>query len=750
MTLKAGVPAFLLVSVGLLASMGLSAQEGDVDPEMLAAVLPAAERFSEREGRPRVMRGFAIDPATGEERLVGFAFLTSDVPPERKGYSGPVEALVGMGLDGVITGVRVVSYYESYKSQMGDFLRRDGHQEQYTGKSIGEQFLVRGDIDGISRATVSSRALARGVRDASRRVATAYLERAPPPDEIPDPAELSWIELVDRDVVKRIEIHEGDDILTEISVVHIDGPATGERLVGSAALGMAQRAIERRGGEGHIMAYGVDGPDRSAFSRSGWAVVQGGDTLRIDEGAVFPFGLAGGGLLQDEMATMGGMILPADVDLARAFTLQLDLRPERDVFGTEYAPLEARRVEKAARDAQAAAASAEAESAASTQAEPAASEPAASEPAASARAEPAGSASAASLEDVPVAAAPPEPASSESAALAEPTSDLSADDAEAPAAESAAPARPVDPGDSPPAVAVPGGPSFPRPIEEQSVLAEALAGVDWTRTAAVGLLLLLVSAAFALKREGLRWLTLAVTFGYLGFIDGGFLSVSHITSAIWVGPSAFVNDLPLLLVAAFTVITTLVFGRVFCGFLCPFGALQDILTRLVPRRFRRRVPEAMHRRALWIKYGVLAVILVPALAGSRASIYPYFEPFGTVFFLSPSVLLWGIAIAFIAASAVIPRFYCRYACPLGAALALGSLVAPKRIARVEHCTLCKVCEHACPTGAVRGAEIDFKECVRCNACETLLIERAGVCGHDLADVRTRLVQLQVPASRDIG
>jgi polyferredoxin len=256
-------------------------------------------------------------------------------------------------------------------------------------------------------------------------------------------------------------------------------------------------------------------------------------------------------------------------------------------------------------------------------------------------------------------------------------------------------------------------------------------------------LLLLASVAFVRKRPGLRWATLAVTLGYLGFFDGGFLSVSHITSAIWVGGSAFLGNVPLLLLASFTVVTTLVFGRVFCGFLCPFGALQDVLTRLVPRRFRRRVPGRVHRRALWVKYGVLAVILVPAAAGIHTSIYPYFEPFGTVFFLSPSWILWTIAAGFIGASAVVPRFYCRYACPLGAALALGSLVAPRRIARVEHCSHCRVCETACPTGAIRGATIDFKECVRCNACETLLIREAGVCGHDLDEVRSRLVQLQV-------
>jgi NosR/NirI family nitrous oxide reductase transcriptional regulator len=190
----------------------------------------------------------------------------------------------------------------------------------------------------------------------------------------------------------------------------------------------------------------------------------------------------------------------------------------------------------------------------------------------------------------------------------------------------------------------------------------------------------------------------------------------------------------------------LLFGRVFCGFLCPFGALQDFLTRLVPRRFRRQVPEQLHRPGLLIKYGILGVIVVPAAFGVHASVYQYFEPFGTVFFLSSSWVLWTIALAFIAASAVIPRFYCRYACPLGAALALASIVALKRIDRVEQCNHCRVCENDCPTGAIRGPDIDFKECVRCNICETNLIEQAGVCGHEMETVRPRLVQLKMSST----
>ena len=198
----------------------------------------------------------------------------------------------------------------------------------------------------------------------------------------------------------------------------------------------------------------------------------------------------------------------------------------------------------------------------------------------------------------------------------------------------------------------------------------------------------------------------------------------------------------------FTVVSTLLWGRVFCGFLCPFGALQDLIDRFVPKRLKRPLPQWIHDRAVYAKYGILALIVLPALAGSQVSLYQYFEPFGTVFFMSPSIGLWIIAGAFLTASVVIPRFYCRYACPLGAALGLLSLVSLNRITRVEQCDHCKVCEQKCPTGAIRGPKIDFHECVRCNVCEVQLIEKTGVCQHDMEVIRPRLVQLEV--ARTVG
>ena len=267
----------------------------------------------------------------------------------------------------------------------------------------------------------------------------------------------------------------------------------------------------------------------------------------------------------------------------------------------------------------------------------------------------------------------------------------------------------------------------------------------WSPRTRLVLLLGLVLYAFFAKSTRVRGVTLAVTLVYLGFFDGGFLSVSHITSGLAVGPGVYLADMALLIMVGFTVITTLLWGRVFCGFLCPFGALQDLIERIVPRRLQRKLPQRIHDRAIYVKYGILLLIVGLAAVPAHIGVYQYFEPFGTVFYGSSSVLLWSIAGGFLLASAVVPRFYCRYACPLGAALGVASYLAIFRIRRVEQCVPCKVCEFACPTGAIRGAEIDFKECVRCNVCEAKLLAKAGVCRHSMDVVRSRLVQLKTAA-----
>lgn len=715
--------------------------------EMVREVMPEADRFDDVSGDPPVIRGYSV-AADGSESLVGYVFVTSDLPPEQFGYSGTIETLIGMRPDGTLTGVRVVDYQESYMRQMGDFLRQRGFQEQFENKYIGDPFRVWGDVDGISRVSISVRALSRGVRNSSRRVAAAYSGAGPGVVEV-DPAaditKMSWFELRQAGVVERFEVTEPGQGSAGISLSYVGSDRLGEYFLGRVLYERALRAIARRDGADHLMLYTVDGARLRLFVRDGWSIAQDGDTTAIDPSDIVTLGLPSGGIVAGEATMVGVMMIRRELDIRRPFDFVYDIG-EFGVHSVPYTTQDARII--MAEDAAAAAAAAQpvvtatpdpAPPATSTSDEAAGPDVTAADPVALPVVEGAES---------PPTTPPSEPSTGVSVGTELPDG---APTAEEPAGEEsvAAAADIADSAGTPFATPTQQTPPFDAAgdfdfaiSEDETLLERTIADTSWTRVAKMLLVLALATWAFFAKSPTIRWASLGVTIGVLGFLDGSFLSVSHITSGIWGGPGVFLRDIPLLLIVVFTLVTTLIWGRVFCGFLCPFGALQDIIDRVVPESLKRPLPQAVHDRVIWIKYGILALIVVPALAGSHASFYQYFEPFGTVFFLSTSVMFWAIAGGFLVLSAVVPRFYCRYACPLGAALAVTSVFSPKRIARVEQCDHCKVCEQTCPTGAIRGPDIDFKECVRCNACEIQLIEKTGVCRHEMEEIRPRLVQLQ--------
>lgn len=722
------------LAVALLAISGFSPLLGQrierIPESLIRTVMPTADRLGEVAGDPPVVTGFAVSP-DGSEVVTGYVFLTSDLPPEQFGYSGPIEALVGMRPDGTLTGMRVTDYNESYMRSMGDFLRTPGFQEQFAGKHIGDPFQVWNDVEGISRVSISVRALSRGVRDAARRIANAYALVDGPSvatSEVVDPIGLSWFELRQSGIVQRFEVTEPGEGSAGIGLAFIENDRLGAYFLGAQLYERAQRSAERRGGADNLMLYTIDGSRLRLFRQQGWSIEQDGDTTAIDPRNVISMGLPSGGIVSGEATMVGIMLVDSSIDPSRPFRFVYDL-DQLGVHTVEYLSLEARTA------AAEALALAEAEAASQADAEDVVVSRAASDVAAVAE-----------TSEGEGAMAGPEDASRTEARPGETSTTEPGDEAEA---------GDVAPADDPMSgrslegeegvATSQDAPSFVEFVvsEDESLLQRTLEGASWGRLALMATVLALGSLAFFTKAPALRWVSLTVTLFVLGWWDGGFLSVSHITSGIWTGVGVYLRDLPLLLMVTFTLLTTLVWGRVFCGFLCPFGALQDMIDALVPKSWKRPLPSRVHRPATAVKYGILAVIIVPALLGSHVSLYQYFEPFGTVFFLSPSLPLWLIAGAFLAASVVVPRFYCRYACPLGAALGILSLVSLRRIPRVEQCSLCSVCEQKCPTGAIRKSVIDVHECVRCNVCEVQLIERRGVCRHDMEEVRPRLIQLKV-------
>jgi NosR/NirI family nitrous oxide reductase transcriptional regulator len=139
---------------------------------------------------------------------------------------------------------------------------------------------------------------------------------------------------------------------------------------------------------------------------------------------------------------------------------------------------------------------------------------------------------------------------------------------------------------------------------------------------------------------------------------------------------------------------------------------------VLPRAWRLNVPRGIERRAAWIKFGLLALVVVYFLATSNTMIYRYVEPFW-MFGLSESTPMWVGLSLLLVASVFVRNLYCRFLCPVGATLGLLSYATVFRIKRWSECNTCRICQKACEWGAIDGPRILVTECVRCDDCERL-------------------------------
>jgi polyferredoxin len=260
-------------------------------------------------------------------------------------------------------------------------------------------------------------------------------------------------------------------------------------------------------------------------------------------------------------------------------------------------------------------------------------------------------------------------------------------------------------------------------IETWSALIRDQAG-DLTLFTAFAALALV---GFFRKSEALKYVTLVVAVAYLGFAKSQLISVVNIYGALTGNLPVFHYSLAWYLFAGFTVVSTVLWGRLYCGRVCAFGALTQLLDRVVPARLRPDVPAWLERRAGWVKYGLLTATVAYFVATSDITVYRYVEPFW-MFSRRGSTGMWiGLAVLLVA-TVFVRNLYCRFLCPLGAALGLLSKLTVFRIKRWSECSTCKICEKACEWGAIQGPTILTTECVRCDDCERLYLDTAK-CPH---------------------
>lgn len=227
---------------------------------------------------------------------------------------------------------------------------------------------------------------------------------------------------------------------------------------------------------------------------------------------------------------------------------------------------------------------------------------------------------------------------------------------------------------------------------------------------------------------------LVYTLFFIGWYALGQLTVINVLTFVhaitrdfnW---DRFLLDPMLFILWSFVAVTLLLWGRgVYCGWLCPFGALQELVNKIAQRLRvpQFELPDVVHERLWAVKYVILMLLFGISLQSmGEASVYAEVEPFKTTFGLHfqrewPFVLYAG---ALIAITVVNRKFFCKYLCALGASLSIPGRfrIFEWWLRRRKECGKpCQVCAVQCPVRAIRPTgEINANECHYCLDCQVV-------------------------------
>ncbi len=279
-------------------------------------------------------------------------------------------------------------------------------------------------------------------------------------------------------------------------------------------------------------------------------------------------------------------------------------------------------------------------------------------------------------------------------------------------------------------------------FEEDDPLWKEMWRRDATSVAITALAILVLTAIFFFQNALVRrpdvytWVRrafLVFTLVWLGWYANAQLSVVNVltfTNALLTGFSwEYFLTAPLIFILWSSVAVSLLFwGRgPFCGWLCPFGALQE-LTNTIAKALgvpQLRVAWDLHERLWPIKYVIfLGLFGLSLYSFTAAEHFAEVEPFKTAIILKfirdwPFVVF---ALAILLAGLFVERFYCRYLCPLGAALAIpGRIRMFEWLRRWPECgSPCQRCSNECPVQSIHpNGRINVNECIYCMHCQEL-------------------------------
>ena len=173
------------------------------------------------------------------------------------------------------------------------------------------------------------------------------------------------------------------------------------------------------------------------------------------------------------------------------------------------------------------------------------------------------------------------------------------------------------------------------------------------------------------------------------------------------------------------VIVAVLFGTVFCGYICPFGTFQEwigkIGRKIFPKKYNHFIPKKADRLLRYLRYAVLVMVIYNTAATAKLvfqSIDPYYALFN--FFTNEVALTAYVTLGATAVlSLFVERPWCKYFCPYGAFLGLFNFIRIFRIRREKKtCINCKICDKVCPMNieVSAGEIVSNPQCISCHLC----------------------------------
>ena len=177
------------------------------------------------------------------------------------------------------------------------------------------------------------------------------------------------------------------------------------------------------------------------------------------------------------------------------------------------------------------------------------------------------------------------------------------------------------------------------------------------------------------------------------------------------------GPLPLAIIGlVIIVVLTIVAGRVFCGYVCPIGTVQELLYKIPTKKLKTRNKSL----PVIFRYVFLAVFIVMAVTLSIGLLeYLGVKDF---FYLNTSSAFFYVFLGLLVLSIFFYRPFCRFVCPYGVILSLAAIKSRFRLRRNESCTDCAICDEECPTSEA-GRDDPKQECYMCQRC-------GDTCPHD--------------------